>query len=70
MDIGSGVAIAGGAFSIVAVVYRVLPSKGNSDYNKRLCEEKHVTIDKSFERIEKWMEVLDQKLDVALKERR
>ena len=63
MDIGTGIAAAAGAFSIVFVIYRVLPSKNSNNYNKRLCEEKHVTIDKSFERIEKWMELIDVKLN-------
>ena len=47
----------------------MLPSKGNSGYNKRLCEEKHITISESFDRMEKWMEKVDMKLDKVLQSR-
>ena len=67
MDIGSGVAIAGGAFSIVAVVYRVLPSKSNGKYNESLCEEKHLTIDKCFDRIETQLVGINKKLDEIMR---
>ena len=57
MDIGTGIAVAGIGFSVVGIVYRIIPTR-----NEEHCPD-HSGICKSIEALTAWLAKIELKLD-------
>ena len=65
MDIGAGIAIASGVFGIVAVVWKILPSKDG----KQHCDA-HSGVCATLESLDAWLNKIERKLDRVIEERK
>lgn len=57
MDIGAGIAIASGVFGIVAVVWKIIPAKGDKH-----CDA-HSGVCATLESLDAWLNKIEAKLD-------
>lgn len=66
MEIGSGIAIAGGCFSIVMIIYRIFPLKEQTplQVNQR-CSD-HAMIAQEIINVKEWLKTIEGKLDKVL----
>lgn len=62
MDVGTAIAVCGGCFSFVAIVYKVLPPKQCADRN---CPD-HSGVVEQILSINVWLEKIDRKVDRIL----
>jgi hypothetical protein len=76
MDTGTGIALAGFSFSIVMLIYRVLPPKSTKAENRaeawvesegaKHCQE-HSGVCKSIENIEAWVKEIQADVKLILR---
>ena len=67
MEIGTGIAIMGGVFGIVAIIYRLFPDKKNGDQKNdpRHCAD-HSGICVAIDNFTDWLKKIEDKLDKVI----
>jgi len=66
MEIGSGIAIAGGCFSIVMIIYRIFPVKEQPAVHVNQRCQDHAMIAQEIINVKEWLKTIEGKLDKAL----